>query len=83
MRDDDLYAASGQRPGVVHDVASGLWLPGTAEPQFYPGVQFPRTREALNEFLRIQYPEFNAPENEQIETDALAQLLNELGRSVC
>ena len=60
----------------------GLWLPGTAEPQFYPGVQFPRTREALNEFLRIQYPEFNAPENEQIETDALAQLLTELGRSV-
>ena len=60
----------------------GLWLPGTAEPQFYPGVQFPRTREALNEFLRIQYPEFNAPENEQIETDALAQLLNEVGRSV-
>jgi hypothetical protein len=60
----------------------GLWLPGTAEPQFYPGVQFPRTREALNEFLRIQYPEFNAPENEQIETDALAQLLNELGPAV-
>jgi hypothetical protein len=60
----------------------GLWLPGTAEPQFYPGVQFPRTREALNEFLRIQYPEFNAPENEQVETDALAQLFDEIGPSV-
>jgi hypothetical protein len=60
----------------------GLWLPGTGEPQFYPGVQFPRTREALNEFLRIQYPEFNAPENEQVETDALAKLLDELGPSV-
>ena len=36
----------------------------------------------MNEFFRIQYPEFNAPENEQVETDALAVLLNELGPSV-
>ena len=75
-------------PRLDNDQASfttwrlGLWLPGTVEPQFYPGVQFPRTREALNEFLRIQYPEFNAPENEQVETDALARLLDELGPSV-
>jgi len=60
----------------------GLWLPGDPTPDFYPGVQFPQTERALNEFFRIQYPEFNAPENEQIETDALALLLNEIGPSV-
>ena len=60
----------------------GLWLPGDPTPDFYPGVQFPQTPRALNEFFRIQYPEFNAPENEQVETDALAVLLNELGPSV-
>jgi hypothetical protein len=60
----------------------GLWLPGDPTPDFYPGVQFPQTPRALNEFFRIQYPEFNTPENEQVETDALAALLNEIGPSV-
>lgn len=60
----------------------GLWLPGDPTPDFYPGVQFPQNTRALNEFFRIQYPEFNAPENEQVETDALAALLNELGPSI-
>ena len=60
----------------------GLWLPGDPTPDFYPGVQFPRNERALDEFFRIQYPEFNAPENEQVETDALAVLLGELGPSV-
>lgn len=60
----------------------GLWLEGDPTADFYPGVQFPQDPRALNEFFRIQYPEFNAPENEQVETDALAVLLNEIGRSV-
>jgi hypothetical protein len=60
----------------------GLWLPGDSTPHFYPGVQFPQSARALDEFFRIQYPEFNAPENEQVETDALAVLLGELGPSV-
>ncbi len=60
----------------------GLWLPGDPTPDFYPGVQFSRDPRALNEFFRIQYPEFNAPENEQVETDALAVLLSEVGSSV-
>ena len=60
----------------------GLWLPGDPTPDFYPGVQFPKSPGALNEFLRIQYPEFNAPENEQVETDALAVLLDEIGPAV-
>jgi hypothetical protein len=76
-------------PRVNNDQASltawriGIWLPGKAEPDFYPGVQFPvRNKRALDEFFRIQYPEFNAPENEQIETDAMAVLLKEIGPSV-
>jgi hypothetical protein len=61
----------------------GLWLLAEASPRWYPGVQFPTgNAAALNQFSRIQTPEFNAPENEQVETDALAVLLNEIGPSV-
>ncbi len=61
----------------------GLWLPGQTAPTWYPGVQFPTDDpRALDEFSRVQTPEFNAPENEQIETDALAVLLSEIGPSV-
>lgn len=63
----------------------GIWIEGGGDPAptFYPGVQFPvDDPEALDEFHRIQYPEFNAPENEQVETDALAVLLGEIGPSV-
>lgn len=75
-------------PRLDNDQASfttwrlGLWMPGEAKPTLYPGVQFSPEPEALDEFLRIQYPEFNAPENEQVETDALAVLLDEIGPSV-
>ena len=60
----------------------GLWLPGMLEPEFYPGVQFAHDQHALDEFFRVQTPEFNAPENEQVETDALAVLLSEIGPSI-
>ncbi|HSG64078.1 MAG TPA: alpha/beta fold hydrolase [Gammaproteobacteria bacterium] len=61
----------------------GRWLPGEAEPTFYPGVQFPTgDAKALDAFYRIQTPEFDAPENEEIETDALAILLGEIGPAV-
>ena len=76
-------------PRMNNDQASftmwrlGLWLPGDPTPHFYPGVQFPTNDpEALNEFLRIQYPEFDTDKNEQIETDAAAVLLKEMGPSV-
>jgi hypothetical protein len=60
----------------------GLWLPDDPTPDFYPGVQFPvNDAIALDQFFRIQTPEFNAPENEQVETDALAVLLSEIGPS--
>jgi hypothetical protein len=82
-------AATTYEPAIGHDQSSfnswrlGLWLPGDPTPNFYRGVQFPsHDRAALDEFLRIQYPEFNSPENEQIETDALAELLREIGPSI-
>ncbi len=61
----------------------GLWLLEESAPDWYPGVQFPTTNAAaLDEFFRVQTPEFNAPENEEVETDALAVLLREIGPSV-
>lgn len=75
-------------PEVGNDQASfitwrlGLWPEGDPTPNFYPGVKFPvDDPEALDEFFRIQTPEFNAPENEQVETDALAVLFDEIGPS--
>src|ERR1700694_5691042 len=61
----------------------GLWFLAEAGRRWYSGVQFPTgNAAALNQFSRIQTPEFNAPENEQVETDALAVLLDEIGPSV-
>jgi len=61
----------------------GTWLPGEEAPTFYPGVQFPiDDPAALDEFYRIQTPEFDAPENEDVETDALAVLLDEIGPAI-
>jgi hypothetical protein len=61
----------------------GLWLPGQTEPTFYPDVRFPTDdSSALDEFFRIQTPEFDGPENEEIETDALAVLMGEIGPSI-
>lgn len=61
----------------------GLWLPGEAKPTWNPGVQFPiNDSKALDQFNRVQTPEFNAPENEQLETDALGILLDEIGPAV-
>ena len=61
----------------------GQWLPGETEPTFYPGVQFPTDDpDALDEFFRIQTPEYNGAENERVETDALAVLLDEIGPAI-
>jgi hypothetical protein len=61
----------------------GLWLPGQTQPTFYPGVQFPTDDPSvLDEFFRIQTPEYNGGENERVETDALAILLDEIGPSI-
>lgn len=61
----------------------GTWLPDDEEPEFYPGVQFPvNDPDALDQFFRIQTPEFDAPENEEVETNALAVLLGEIGPAI-
>src|SRR5690606_27264176 len=37
----------------------GLWPPGESEPQYLPNVAFSRDPEALDQYFRVQYPEFN------------------------
>jgi hypothetical protein len=60
----------------------GIWTPPDP-PEFFPNVQFPvDDPEAIDEVLRARYPEFNEPENEQLETDAVAELLDQVGPSV-
>jgi pimeloyl-ACP methyl ester carboxylesterase len=56
----------------------GVWPEGASEPEYFPGVAFSRKPEALDQYFRIQYPEFNTPESEDVESDALAVLLEEL-----
>ena len=61
----------------------GTWLPGEPEPTFYPGVQFPVDKpSALNELYRVQTPEFDGESAENVETDALAVLADEIGPSI-
>jgi hypothetical protein len=77
------YTPSFGDQGRFNSWRLGLWLPGDATPDWYRGVQFPTDDpDALYEFSRVQTPEFNAPENEQVETDALAVLLSEIGPSI-
>jgi hypothetical protein len=83
-------APTSYEPDIGNDQSSftswrlGTWQPGEGDPtpNFFPGVQFPTDDEnALDEFFRIQTPEFDFPENLEIETDALAVLLDEIGPS--
>jgi hypothetical protein len=81
-------APTSYTPEIGNDQASftrwrlGLWLPGDPTPDFYPGVQFPADQKALNEFFRIQYPEFDEAANEDTESNALAVLLDQVGPGV-
>jgi hypothetical protein len=58
----------------------GLWAPNTPESakQFFPGVAFSNDPKVLDQYFRNQYVEFNAPNNVEIESTALAVLLEEL-----
>ncbi len=57
----------------------GIWTP-PKPPEFHPGVQFPvSSPEALDQLFRSAYPEFNIPENVQIQSDGVAKLLDEIG----
>lgn len=75
------------KPDIGRDQAQvttwrlGLWTP-PAPPQFFPGVQFPVNDKAIDQVLRARYPEFDEPEDVQLETGALATLLNEIGPAI-
>ena len=65
---------------LVFNNRVGVWPPNTPESQktFFPGVAFSHDPKVLDQYYRVQYPEFNAAHNEDIETDALAILLEEI-----
>jgi hypothetical protein len=56
----------------------GVWPPNRpfSEATFFPGVQFPRDPESLDQFFRNQYVEFN--ERVEPDADGLAILLQEV-----
>jgi hypothetical protein len=58
----------------------GPWAPNTPESakQFFPDVAFSKDPAVLDQYFRNQYVEFNAPDNIEIESTALAILLEEL-----
>ena len=63
---------------TVFENRIGTWPLGQARPTYFPGVAFSHDPEALNQDLRTQYPEFNTPEHVEVESDALAVLLNDI-----
>ena len=58
----------------------GLWPVNTpfAQAEFFPGVAFSQDPDVMDQYFRNQYVELNAALNQQIESDALAVLLEEL-----
>jgi pimeloyl-ACP methyl ester carboxylesterase len=56
----------------------GTWPLGQPQPTYFPGVAFSHDPEALDQNLRVQYPEFNAQVNVELESSALAVLLEEI-----
>jgi hypothetical protein len=58
----------------------GLWPPNTpfSEKRFFPGVAFSHDPDVLDQYFRNQYVELNTPHNEDVESDALAVLLEEV-----
>lgn len=57
----------------------GLWPANTpeSEKQFFPGVAFSKDPKVLDQYFRNQYVEFNAASNTELESTALAVLLEE------
>jgi hypothetical protein len=52
-----------------------------AYPDFYPGVQFSKDPEALNQFYRQMAPN-TGPYDAQINIDAVSSLLNKIGQGI-
>jgi hypothetical protein len=58
----------------------GLWPLNTpaSEKEFFPGVAFSHDPDVLDQYFRNQYVEFNTPMNIELESNALAVLLEEV-----
>lgn len=61
--------------GIFIRFRIGLW------PNYFPGVQFSRNPEALNQWWRQQTPD-TAPANNDVVTDPAAALFNKIGPAV-
>jgi len=67
---------------VFNSFRFGLWNPPD-RPTFYPNVQFPADdQNALDQLFRAAYPEFNTPDNVQLQSDEVAKLVDEIGEVV-
>lgn len=59
------------------------WRFGTKYPEWFPGVQFPTNDpKAWEQATRARYDEFDTIRNAQLETDAAAQAIDQIGPSV-
>ena len=59
------------------------WRLGTKYPEWFPGVQFPTNDpKAWEQATRARYDEFDTVKNAQLETDAAAVAIDQIGPSV-
>jgi pimeloyl-ACP methyl ester carboxylesterase len=65
---------------VGHQQAFLSWRLGPAYPNLYPNSQFPRGKEALEQFLQSTVPIFS--DNTQVIVDGLVALLNRIGPAI-
>lgn len=78
-------AARGTQPIAISSAPDeqlwfGIFRIGTW-PNFYPGVQFSRNPEALNQFFRQMIPN-TGPYDAQVNTEAVSALFNKIGPGV-
>jgi hypothetical protein len=69
-----------QRPSGAWKLWYGIFRLG-AWPDFYPGVQFSRDPEALNQFFR-QMVTNTGPYDAQVNTEAVSALFNKIGPGI-
>lgn len=59
------------------------WRFGAKYPEWFPGVQFPTSDpKAWEQATRARYDEFDTVENAELETDAAAKAIDQIGPSV-
>ena len=65
---------------LVFNNRVGLWASNTpfSEAELFPGVAFSSDPKVLDQYFRNQYEEINTPTNTELESNALAVLLQEV-----